>query len=327
MKYKFMFILTIIFLSFGVYIVNGEEYTDGDILNFKYDNVVCIEVKAGGPYISEHRKYNYSTTSENEIKYILHYINSFNLVDDGITVQATDVSNYSVIITMSDNTTERVGFFYNRFYDNSGKQYGINRNEYNYFFDFISGLKEKQIILDNEVTFETSEWAKNDVDTAIKNLLVPKLYQINYKGEISRREVCHLIYNLVELKNSVTFDTIQNPFSDTSDVDVLNLYELGIVNGKSSTEFLPHDTVTREELAKILCKAYDILMNGSEFETQTTAQFTDNQTISEWAKLYVAKINNLEILIGDQNGNFNPKECCTKEQVIVAVLRLYKIIL
>ncbi|MDY3928885.1 MAG: hypothetical protein SOZ34_05915 [Clostridia bacterium] len=115
-----------------------------------YDKVTNDDVNADGPSYLEHQKYNYSTSSRNEIVYILNYINNFNLEDDGKTLNANDVSSYSVKIHMIDGSTKKYGFYSGRVYDDSDKQYAIDSKEYNRLFDFIYAIKIKKIALDDE---------------------------------------------------------------------------------------------------------------------------------------------------------------------------------
>ncbi len=167
------------------------------------------------------------------------------------------------------------------------------------------------------------DWAKKEIDTALEKNLIPLWNRINYSSYISRAEVCHLAYNLlIKFKNEISTEA-DNPFKDIDDPAVTSMYNLGIINGKSYNEFAPYDIVTREELTKILCGVYEIIQTNAEQSESDDTLFLDNKEISAWAKPYVAKMNNLKILVGDENGNFKPKDCCTKEQVIVAILRLY----
>lgn len=289
----------------------------------EHGDVTKIDVIAGGPSLAEHQKYNYSTALKNEITYIMYFVRHFQLTDDGKNLIPNDVSVYSVKMYMADGSVKECGFYGGRFYDESGKQYAIEPNEYNRFLAFIEALKSKKIVLDDEVTFEPSGWAKGDIEKAVRNGLVPEWNQINYSGKINRLEVCQLIDRLLNMKNAATLESAENPFSDTADKSAAFLYSLGIIDGKSEHEFDPHGYVTREELSKILSNTYDVL-NPAAQKNHSTHEYADKEKISDWASEFVNNMYSLNILIGTPENEFKPQDSVTKEELIIALLRIYK---
>lgn len=289
-------------------------------VSLMYNNIVKVEVDAGGPSYLEHQKYDYMTSSANEIIYILHYINSFNLKDDGKILYAYDVSSYSVKFYLTDGNIKSCGFSIGRFYDESGKQYGIDANEYNRFLEFIHGLKTNKIVLD-EATFNPNEWAEEYVEIAIANDLLPEWFRINYDKNITRIEFCQLVDNFLSVTGTQldSEELVSPPFSDVADKGVTFLWNKGIVNGKSETEFCPYDYITREEAAKILsglCDVAGIEKNGTEID------YADKDEISDWAVDYVEDMTTIGVFTGDNENKFNPQDNITKEELIVILVRL-----
>jgi len=318
-KYRLLITLVCLCMFCTVGIGSGKcEGSEGD----RFGNVIKVDINADGPSYLEHQKYNYSTSLRNEIAYILNYINNFHLEDDGAILNANDTSSYSVKIWMIDGGVKECGFYAGRFYDDSDKQYAIDSNEYNRFLDFIYALKTKKIILDDEVTFEPSEWARSDIDKAVKNELVPELNQINYRGKINRLEVCLLIDNLLNKQNVTKPESTENPFSDTTDKSVINLYNHGVIDGKNESEFAPYDYVTREELSKVLSNTY-YLMNPKVQYENCTHEYSDQEEISYWALNYVGDMYSLNIMIGNSENEFKPHANVTKEELIITLLRIY----
>jgi hypothetical protein len=193
---------------------------------------------------------------------------------------------------------------------------------YSRFASFINALKTKKIILDDEVTFEPSEWAKSDIDNAVERELVPKLNQINYKEKINRLEVCQLIDNLLDKQNVEKPESTKNPFSDTKDKSVISLYNHGIIDGKNESEFDPYGYVTREELSKILSNTY-YLINPKAQSDNGTHEYADRDEISHWALNYVDDMYSLNIMIGNTENEFKPQDNVTKEELIITLLRIY----
>lgn len=322
-KYRLFISLACFFLFCTFSICNAQNNISTEsILPLNYDEIVQIDINAGGPMLSDHQKYNYTTSSKNEIIYILKYIHSFNLKNDGKIIYANDGPSYLIKIHMNDRSVKEYGFYMGRFYDDTNKQYAINSKEYLDFLQFINALKTKKIVLNEKVTFEPSEWAKNYVDKAVSDGLVPKFNQINYKGKINRLEVCQLIDNLLTKKNYSAKESGKNPFSDTANLNVINLYNYGIINGKTDTEFYPYDYITREEFSRVLANTHILIYKEKQCENINNNQYIDSNEISDWAKESIKLVSEKGILIGDSLGRFRPKDCLTKQEAIISLVRL-----
>lgn len=93
------------------------------------------------------------------------------------------------------------------------------------------------------------------------------------------------------------------------------LKDAGIMNGDDKGNFNPDKTVTRAEMATIICNMLD------ETEILTTANvFTDVPT-NHWANKYVAKAVELGIVGGYGNGKFGPSDTVTYEQALTMLVR------
>lgn len=321
-KYKLLLTLVCLCIFCNTGIGIGKSYAlESEKLILTYDNVTKVDIYAGGPSYSEHQKYNYSTSLQNEIAYILNYINNFHLEDDGKIQNSNDSSSYSIKIYTIYGGIRECGFYSGRFYDNSNRQYAIESNEYKRFLDFIYALKAKKIVLDDEINLEPSEWARDDIDKAIKAELVPKANQINYKGKINRLEVCQLIDNLLDKQNIIKPESTENPFPDTADKSVISLYNHRIIDGKNTSEFAPYDYITREELSKVLSNTY-YLMNSEIQSGNCTHKYADQEEISHWALHYINDMYSLNIMMGNPENEFKPYANVTKEELIITLLRI-----
>lgn len=58
-------------------------------------------------------------------------------------------------------------------------------------------------------------------------------------------------------------------------------------------------------------------------EREGTSMYKDFDKVANWAKPYVEEANKLGIMNGDNEGNFNPKDEVTREQLAVALVNLY----
>ncbi len=183
------------------------------------------------------------------------------------------------------------------------------------------------------LVYPEMQWAVEDVLYAASNSLLPYEISNSYGKAISREEFCILIANLIAVCGN--FDTlddyfIQNDmayltsyFKDTAgrDNSINMLCALGIINGKSDTEFGPGDALTREESAVILKNA--AVAAGISLP-EGSVSFTDMSQVSSWANHAVRAVGANGIMSGIDS-KFMPKDYLTTEQAIAGINRLYKI--
>ena len=122
-----------------------------------------------------------------------------------------------------------------------------------------------------------------------------------------------------------------NNVSEWSEEYMISLWEKGII-----TEFRPNDYLKGDEMSKMISSVfsveldvginisrqdaavhiYQILKNrGTAFAESVTEAFSDDEKISDFARNEVYKLKDLGILIGDENGNFNPNENITRAEM------------
>ncbi|MBS4871804.1 MAG: S-layer homology domain-containing protein [Peptoniphilus sp. oral taxon 375] len=85
----------------------------------------------------------------------------------------------------------------------------------------------------------------------------------------------------------------------------------GLAHGYGGN-FRPKDSMTREEMAKVF---QDYLKAEKKLSKREKRTFKDQRKISSWAKESVDTLTSQGILVGDQKGNFNPKQTLTRAQV------------
>ena len=278
---------------------------------------------------SRWNQYEYTTNDENEVQYLVHCLNSMKFIDDKQNIYSSDGTYFYITLTYMDSSSRQImfdgGISGGRCFDldNNQKQYALDASEYLRFLEVVHALKMEQINLKG-LTFEPSLWAQSDIAKAIINDLVPKWNQINYTENISRLEVCQLVENLLRIKGHTDEPSGQKSFLDINDTSVDALSKLNIIDGKSEKEFYPYDYIKREEFAKILLETYRVVSDNN-IPKSSEQVYKDYEQISDWASDSVQQITALGLMIGDDNGKFNPQNNITKEQVIITLLRLYEL--
>lgn len=168
---------------------------------------------------------------------------------------------------------------------------------------------------------EISDWAITSVEKAISLWIIPQNLQNKYLLYINREDFCIIAYNLLDQCGKINLKNAEEKFIDTTSEEINILTQLGIITGKSSSEFDPNSNITREEAAAIISRMADYLNISADIDS--SFKYGDDDNISDWAKESVYKINAIGIMNGTSNNNFEPKLSFTKEQAIVAIMRLY----
>ncbi len=189
------------------------------------------------------------------------------------------------------------------------------------FADGIDGPKQETGGTEKTAVPAPSEWAKESVDFAYKIGITDSDKEYIYKNDISREEFCELIYNLITLVKGKITAPVEDCFTDTKNDKILVLNGLGIVDGKSETEFAPDDSLTREEAATIIVRMVNKVMPMAA--TKMWFEYDDIDEISEWASDSVQTISNMGFMNGVGNGKFAPKDTYTTEQAIITLVRVY----
>lgn len=179
------------------------------------------------------------------------------------------------------------------------------------------------------------KWAQTTILDAAAHCLVPYEFVNKYSDDITREEFCVLLSNMIRVAgNYVSIDDYMkannkvyftNYFSDCDGVDnsVNIMYALGVVNGKSETEFDPNGIITREEAAAMICRAASLFRYVDDDDT---IFYDDARSISQWARPFVAWVSNNYIMNGT-DGSFLPQKTYTVQEAITTVNRLYKVIM
>ena len=165
----------------------------------------------------------------------------------------------------------------------------------------------------------SSKWAADSIETARKINIIS-----NFPGAITREEFCELVFNYIKIFPGSAFSVgiIKPPFTDTDNEHIEVLNALGIVKGKSETEFAPNGSLTREEAAAILCRLINKIYPGRDATAQYF-DFADSGQISDWAMNDIQVICNMGIMQGVGDNRFAPKELYTTEQAIATLVRVY----
>ncbi|HHW46999.1 MAG TPA: hypothetical protein GXX14_00065 [Clostridiaceae bacterium] len=191
--------------------------------------------------------------------------------------------------------------------------------------------------ISNETFYENaSNWAKPEIQRAYDLGLIPGILKgADMTKPITREEFCELAVLLYENVTGKKSEPVSpNPFTDTSNPQILKAYKLGITTGTTPTTFSPKVLINREQCATMLFRAIKAIHPEGDYSIASVKDFPDQKHISDWAVEATKYMYKIGIIAGDANGNFMPKATtpeqeaagygmATREQAIALALRTY----
>lgn len=183
---------------------------------------------------------------------------------------------------------------------------------------------------------EASDWAKSELQKANDLGLIPAILKgADMTKPITREEFCELAVLLYEKVTEQKSEPVSpNPFTDTSNPQILKAYNLGITAGTSQTTFSPNVLINREQCATMLFRAIKAIHPQGDYSIAGVKDFPDQKDISIWANEAAKYMYQTGIITGDAQGNFMPKATtpaqeaagygmATREQAIALSVRTH----
>ncbi len=185
------------------------------------------------------------------------------------------------------------------------------------------GTRLTAVVSEHEYT--TTPWATELIQKAYDLGLIPDvLLRADLSKPITRLEfaaVCVKVYE--NLASTKALPAVVNPFKDTSDVEVLKAYNVGLTDGLTADTFGPDVVLPREQAATMLTRVFKrVTIPGWTLRTDIDytlnytkpAAFADDAQISGWAKPSVYFMAAYGIIGGIGNNIFAPNTQTTNEQ-------------
>lgn len=144
---------------------------------------------------------------------------------------------------------------------------------------------------------------------------------------ISRGDFCKYIVKVLNLPTtSVKGDFTDVPESLNSSKYIEAAKENGIVYGYPDGTFRPTNSITREELAVIIKRVYELEKENIGDLLDYTLEFSDATDIQSWALEGVKLCNKLKIINGRPKGVFDPQDKTTRAEAVTMIIRLQNIL-
>ena len=137
-------------------------------------------------------------------------------------------------------------------------------------------------------------------------------------GNITRAEVATIFFRLLTAEARDGNLTRSNPFTDVPAdawycAPVSTMAKLGLINGRTSTTFVPNAPITRAEFAAI-CARFDYSIDSS------LGTFSD--VIGHWAEEETDRAASLGWITGYEDGTFHPDQYITRAEAMTIINRV-----
>ncbi|MDF2958378.1 MAG: hypothetical protein K0S39_113 [Paenibacillus sp.] len=174
-------------------------------------------------------------------------------------------------------------------------------------------------------------WAKPDIDWMARRLLVNGVSGTEFKpeGSVTRAEFAAMLVRALDIR--VPEGNQTELFSDVDKEAwyyeaVLAAASKGLVNGLKSGIFSPDETITREQMAVMISRAYALVGLGSNMPSKQAVldNFGDSSRIKSWAKAEAAMVLQEGLMQGVRDDAFEPEGLTTRAQAVIVIGRLLK---
>ncbi len=132
--------------------------------------------------------------------------------------------------------------------------------------------------------------------------------------KITRGEVADLLARILHYKTASDEpfdDTDGHPYAEA----IAKLRAAGVMLGNGENLALPDDSVTREEAAVLIARAFGFSPDSVKTD-DSVIPYGDYDTISDWAQGYILAMTEAGFLHGSDNGCFLPQDSLTRAEAI-----------
>lgn len=170
-----------------------------------------------------------------------------------------------------------------------------------------------------------SHWAYKTIKVLASKHIANGVTVVSFNpaGQTSRAQFVTMLANALGL----TSDNGVTPFTDVDAQDwyagsIAAAYKAGLVTGVSETSFAPNATITREQMAILMVRAYELASGKKASEQASLASLKDGEKVSVWAADGVAKAIELGLMKGQSAALFAPQDQASRAETAQAIYNL-----
>lgn len=169
-----------------------------------------------------------------------------------------------------------------------------------------------------------SHWASNYIDFCFRNHIMIGDGDGNFRpdDEITRSEFVKTILCAF----GVDTTDAECSFLDVSKASwaypfIAKAYEIGCVKGVAEDSFAPDSSISRQDAVTMLFRLASMAREGVEFKA-ATLEFTDADAIADYAQDSVAKLVEINVIGGYEDGSFMPEKTISRAETAKIIMTL-----
>lgn len=163
-------------------------------------------------------------------------------------------------------------------------------------------------------------WAHDCIKTLLEKGII-KPYEdgtIRPKQFITRAETAVLVGRALGLEGKSNIENIYKDFIGKEEMKyILELTEIGILQGYPDGDFKPDNYITRQEMMKVLVLSFE-----KSTKNKIELKFEDKEDIGKWAIGYVQDGVYHKIIQGYPDNTFRPNRNITREEAFTIICKL-----
>jgi hypothetical protein len=166
-------------------------------------------------------------------------------------------------------------------------------------------------------------WARDVIKTMAAKHIIQGISntEFNPQGKVTRAQFATMIARALGLEagSHSMFVDVDSKAWYAEAVEAVS--EAGIVLGRSSDTFAPDRSITREEMAVMIVRAY-VYLQGSKVHEVSTGSFSDYSQIHDWAQKSASIAEQTGLIKGRGNKQFAPQEMMTRAESAQVIANL-----
>ena len=181
------------------------------------------------------------------------------------------------------------------------------------------------VVIGNPAAYRgASDWAIEELDQAVEYGFITDRVKDDVGGFITREEFAELAVQMYELYTGKKAKPApSDTFTDTDNPEILKAHALGIVAGIGNNQFAPDVLINREQMAAMLYRSVETLSPEADMSVVGAPVFVDEEEIAPYFITNVRFITKHNFLTTVGDDQFAPKLFSTREQAIVAAVRIF----
>ncbi|SDD78744.1 S-layer homology domain-containing protein [Paenibacillus sp. UNCCL117] len=142
--------------------------------------------------------------------------------------------------------------------------------------------------------------------------------------QVTRAEFASMLSRTMNLQETASVPFPDVPADAWYRYDIAKAVSAGLIEGLDNGSFLPQATITREQMAAMMMRAYSLKtkIRQQDILLPPGSRFSDESDAADWALRSVRLADAVGLMNGAAGGAFHPKQTATRAEALVVLYRL-----